>query len=64
MAVNVNSTQNLCNVSQFNEAQALMDFICPKLCQYYNDYLILTANINANPNFTGVWSYFATLNVT
>lgn len=53
MAVNVNSTQNLCNVSQFNEAQALMDFICPKLCQYYNDYLILTANINANPNFSG-----------
>lgn len=49
MAVNVNNTQNICNVSQFNEAQALMDFICPKLCQYFNDYLILTANINANP---------------
>ena len=32
MAVNVNNTQNICNVSQFNEAQALMDFICPKLC--------------------------------
>ena len=53
MAVNVNSTENLCNVSQFNEAQALMDFICPKLCQYFNDYLLLTANVNANPNMTG-----------
>lgn len=49
MAVNINNTQNICNVSQFNEAQALMDFICPKLCNYFNDYLILTANINANP---------------
>ncbi len=53
MAVNVNSTQNICNVSQFNEAQALMDFICPKLCNYFNDYLILTANVNANPNLSG-----------
>ena len=48
MAVNVNNTQNICSVTQNNEAQSLMDFICPKLCNYFNDYLLLTASEFAN----------------
>ena len=44
-----------CNNTQVNEQQVLFDFICPKLCMYWNDYLFATANVNlpANASFSG-----------
>ncbi len=44
-----------CNNAQVNEQQVLFDFICPKLCMYFNDYLFSTANINipVNASFSG-----------
>lgn len=44
-----------CNTAQVNEQQVLFDFICPKLCQYFNDYLYATGNtmLSANASFSG-----------
>ena len=64
MAVNVSNNNVACSVSQFDNAQALFDFICPKLCNYFNDYLILSMNVNANlgANSSGVTNINSVIN--
>ncbi len=51
-----------CNQAQTNQQQVLFDFICPKLCQYFNDYLFITNSTMTNVSFTGVTNVIAIQN--